>query len=531
MLATDTPNSDLWQTAWNVLTSAGIADNDAHRVLAQEPKPTNNIPRSQQQDAGAEIFAPVTAPRMHRKILPGSVPLIPLGGTTWLEEIASEPEGAVASWAGDLESAHVAATDAMADLLDTHYGREDLLFTGENKSSWPSGLSDAEQFYSLRDTVNYVEQWLPGNCLQYPGLVGIIGVAVAIDECVIFSKDISDTRFLGITVSQWESLVRKEVEERGGDDGWLDVAFASLYGCICLQNLEKAMLGGNNGVRTSSMDWHSLEGYFTRCEIALTSVVSFFVAAYSGVPYRKDYVRPLSVAAASNGIIFDFAKRATGQGGGSVTEVDLGGEGGVEIRMRAHLANRLLSYACDNLPISLTSACYRFWESTSMMPLLNDRYTERVTRTRATVPEAYLKKMDNILRLTGGSLRIPTPAADGYQNPPTDGHPQTTGESQIGGWKPATECRGQGMPSTDEATNLKLPAQAPAAWLSALKAEHRYDPRPDQPVYKPSIDGATHSFESLLRLIPTAGTSALQELKSVFDGSEYTGRPVGSSSL
>jgi hypothetical protein len=523
MLATDTPDIDLWQTAWNALTNAGIANSDAHRLLPQKPKPAN---KTQQQDVGAEVFAPVTAPRMHREILPVSVPLIPLGGTTWLEEVASEPKGAVASWAGDLESAHVAATDAMACLLDTHYGREDLLFTGNSKCSWPSGLSDAEQFYSLRDTVNYVEQWLPGNCLRHPGLVGIIGVAVAIDECVIFSKDIPETRFLGITVSQWESLVRKEVKEREGESGWLDVAFASLYGCICLQNLEKAMLGGNHGVKTSSMDWHSLEGYFTRCEIALTSVVSFFVAAYSGAPYQKEYVRPLSIASASNGIIFDLAKRATGRGGGSVTEVNLGGEGGVEIRMRAHLVNRLLSYACENLPVSLTSACYRFWESTSMMPLLNDRYVERVARTRATVPGAYLKKMDDILRLTGGSLRIPT--TSGLRNSHASQLSQTSGESQVGGWSPAMECHDHGVLSTVEATAAP---QAPAIWLSALKSDPHYEPRPNQRAHEPPIDGATRRFESLLRLVPTAGNLALQDLKSVFDGSEYTGRPVGSSSL
>jgi hypothetical protein len=524
MLATDTPDADLWQTAWDALTSAGIADSDAHRLLAQKPQPANKIPRSQQQDAGAEVFSPVTAPRMHREIPPGSVALIPLGGTTWLEEIASEPKGAVASWAGDLESAHVAATDAMAGLLDANYGREELLFNGDMKSLWPSELSDAEQFYALRDSINFVEQWLPGNCLQYPGLVGIIGIITVSDECVIFSKDISDTRFMGITISQWEALVRKEIKERGGDNRWLDVAFASLYGCICLQNLEKAMLGGNIGVKISSMDWQSLEGYFTRCEIAHCSASSFFLAAYSGAAYRKEYVRPMSIAASSNAIIFDYGKRATGHGGGSVTEVDLGGEGGVEIRMRAHLANRLLSYGCENLPASLTFACYRLWVNTCLMPLLNDRYLERVARNRATVPEAYLKKMEDVLRLTGGSLRIPT--TSGFRNSPTGPLPQTTGESQVGGWSLTPECRSHG----DEAT---ITAQAPAvhAWLSALKADCHSNPRPDQPVHEPSISCATRPFESLLRLVPTASTSALQELKSVFDGSEYKGRPVGSSSL
>jgi len=460
MLATDTPDADLWQTAWNALTSAGIAESYAHRLLAQKPRPAKKSPRSQQQDAGGEVFAPVTTPRMHRGILPGSIPLIPLGGTTWLEEIASEPKGAVASWAGDLESAHFAATDAMASLLDTHYGREELLFTGDNKLSWPSGISHAEEFYALRDSVNFVEEWLPGNCLQYPGLVGIVGVVTAIDECVIFSKDIPDTRFLGVTISQWETLIRKEVNERGGDNGWLDVAFASLFGCICLQNLEKAMLGGNSGVRTSSMDWHSLKGYFTRCELGLGQVAGFFVAAYSGVPYRTEYVRPMSIAAATNAIIFDLAKRATGQGGGSVKEVDLGGEGGVEIIMRAHLANRILSYACENLPVSLTSACWRLRVSTSVLPLLNDRYTERVTRTRATVPEAYLRKMDDILKLTGGSLRIPI--TGGSRDSPTDRVSQMTGESQVGGWSPATEYRGRGVVCTDGAT---LPTQTPVVWL------------------------------------------------------------------
>lgn len=69
------------------------------------------------------------------------------------------------------------------------------------------------------------------------------------------------------------------------------------------------------------------------------------MAAYSGALYREQDVRPMSVAAAANGVIFDLVKMATGSGGGSVTEVDLGGERGVEIRMRAHFIERILSFA------------------------------------------------------------------------------------------------------------------------------------------------------------------------------------------
>lgn len=526
MLVKNGPDAELWQNAWDVLSNAGIASDDIDRVLARKPQ-ANKFPPSKEQHAGAEVFAPVTAPRMHRDILPGSVPLIPKGGATWLQEVASEPEGAVASWAQDLESTHVAATDAMASLLEEHYGKEHHLFTNQNDHSWPSGLPEAEQFYSLRDTVNYVEQWLPGDCLQHPGLIGIIGVAVAIDECVIFSKDIPDTRFLGITVSQWESLVLSEVEKKGGDNVWLDVGFASLHGCICLQNLEKAMLGGSKTVKTASMDWHDLKGYFTRCEIALTSTVSFFVAAYSGVPYREQYVRPLSVASATNGVVFDLAKRATGRGGGSVTEVDLGGEGGVEIRMRAHLINRLLSYACEKLPASLTLACYRFWESTSVMPLLNDRYVERVSRRRAAVPQAYLKKMDDILRLTGGSLRIPTHR--GSEKPSDQEFLRTNGHSELAGWQPSIECCGQGLPTQNGGAG-KVPV--PSTWLLALTAGHNIGSASAEGTSAPSVsteisDGT--GFKSLLNLVPTVRTGGAQDLESVFDGGTYVGRPVGSS--
>jgi hypothetical protein len=515
------PDSELWQNARDILASSGMAAEDIDQVLVQKARlAKNDKPPPRQQSIGEEKFAPVTTPRTHRTILPGSVPLIPLGGMTWLQEVGSEPQGAVASWAGDLESAHVAATDAMAQLLDTHYGREHHLFAAEAELQWPSGLSDAEQFYSLRDAINYLEQWLPGDCLQYPAFVGILGVLVAIDECLIFVKDIPSTRFLGITVAEWEARVRAEVEERGGDSGWLDVAFSGLYGCICLQNLEKAMLSGAEGVRIASMEWYTLAGYFTRCETALTAVTNFFVAAYSGAPYRMQNVRPLSVAATSNAVIFDLAKRATGRGGGSVTEVDLGGDGGVEIRMRAHLVGRLFSYACDRLPSSLTFASYRFWESTSAMPLLNDRYVERGARTRAVVPEAYLKKMDDFLRLTGGHLRIPKTGG-----PLAGDSLDKCDASEVAGWHPLIECDG---PSTASAQESIAETPTPALWLKALACDHPTPDKQSQASLKTASGDESRELRSMLRLVPTVRASAAQKLETVFDGGVYMGRPVGS---
>ncbi|KFZ25031.1 hypothetical protein V502_00495 [Pseudogymnoascus sp. VKM F-4520 (FW-2644)] len=442
-------------------------------------------------------------------ILAGSVPLIPLAGATWLEEIATAPAGAVASWAGDLEKAHVTATNGIADLLETYYGREHSVFAAWNDSPWPTAFSDAEQFYTLRDAVNYVEQWLPGDCLRYPALVGIVGLGVAVDECVIYSKDIGKTSYLGITVSDWEVMVKAEVMRMGGDCRWLDIAFSGLYGCICLQNLEKAMLGGAPGIRTASMDWNTLPGYFTRSEIALTAVTSFFVAAYSGAPYRECDVRPLSVAAASNVVMFDLAKRATGQGGGNITEVDLGGDGGVEIRMRAHLIGRLLSYACDELPSALVWALYRNWESTCVMPLVNDRYVERAGRRRAAVPEAYLKKMDEILRVTGGHVQIPHVGA---------------ASSSVAGCREAA-----GAVQDPESVNL---GHTPKAWLTAL-ASHRNrnymsNNKRNHADAEPIAMGlpAQH-FTSLLQVVSNSEGSEVQVLKSIFDGAPYEGRPVG----
>ncbi|KAM0719462.1 hypothetical protein Q7P37_005367 [Cladosporium fusiforme] len=528
MLSKAETQRQLWQEAWDMLSDSGLSGNDIRQVLIEKPHSTEKASPSKQQSKGEELFRPVTAPRMHREILPGSVPLIPLGGVTWLQEIAIEPQGAVASWTGDLERAHVAATEVMAQLLDSHYGREHHLFPADADCIWPSGLSDAEQFYSLRDTINYVEQWLPGDCVRHPALVGILGVAVAIDECLIFSKDIPGTRFLGRTVLEWESMVRKEVQEKGGDSHWLDLAFSALYGCICLQNLEKAMLGGIEGVKTASMDWHSLEGYFTRSEIALTSTSGFFIAAYSCAPYHEQYVRPLSVGAASNVVILDLSKRASGHGGGSVTEVDLGGDAGVEIRMRAHLINRIFSYACERLPASLTFASYRFWQSTSAMLLLNDRYVERRTRTRAAVPEASLKKMEDIMRLTGGSIRIPLTGGTG--TPLVVGPQGTGGETELGGWQSAKESKSHATP-TQSVNEDVAPLHTPAVWFKALNANRHCDSTLGETNHghRATADGGDGStFKSLLELVPAASISAAQDLESVFDGCAYLGRPIAS---
>lgn len=467
--------SDLWQSAWDELAKAGFATDCIEKLLIKEPRHEQDH-RPQQEDAGKERFAPTTTSRTNRCILAEAVPLMPLGGHTWLAEVAEEPTGAVSSWTGDLRTAHITATDAISHLLETFYGLEHHIFVDWTQCPWPLAFTDAEQFYTLRDAINYVEQWLPGDCLQYPGLVGIVGLGVAVDECVIYSKDIPDTLYLGIAVSEWERLVRHEVQQLQGDSRWLDIAFSSLYGCICLQNLEKAMLGGSKDVVIASMDWKSLSGYFTRCEVALTAVTSFFVAAYSGVPYREKYVRPLSVAAASNGVMFDLAKRATGHGGGNVTEVDLGGEGCVEIRMRAHLTNRLLSFACDELPSSLTFALYRNWQSTSVMPLINDRYVERKTRTRAVVPETYIRKMDDILRATGGCLQLPR--AYGVAESSLNGssaltsHPKTCGWHKIPKFIPYGPCGNEPESTPSTQIDVHLPQEesetedcSPLPWL------------------------------------------------------------------
>jgi hypothetical protein len=521
-------DSELWQKARDVLASSGMAAKDVDRVLVGQPQPhlANDTPDPQQQSIGEEAFAPVTAPRMHRDILPGSVPLIPFGGMTWLQEVASEPQGAVASWAGDLESAHIAATEALELLLDTHYGREHLLFDVE--SQWPSVISDAEQFYSLRDSINFVEQWLPGDCLQYPGLVGVVGVLTASDECLIFAKDLPQTRFLGITMAQWEVRVRSEVRARGGYSAWLDLAFSALYSCICLQSLEKAMLSGVEGVKIATMELHTLQGYFTRCEVGQTAASNFFVLAYSGAPYRVQDVRPLCVAAAGDAVILDLAKRASGRGGGSVTEVGLGGDGGIEIRMRAHLIGRIFSYACDNLPPSLTIASYRFWEAAGVMPLLNDRYVERGARRRAVVPEAFLKKMDDILRVTGGFLRTPTTGSTGKPLAGESLHKNDAAE--VAGWQPSSEGE---CPSTASTDGVVFKAATPALWLKALSFERPRGDTPDKQgqaslTKTTNGDDESQGFVSMLRLVPTVGTSAAQKLETVFDGNAYLGRPVGS---
>lgn len=518
MAATNTDDEELKRSAQAILTASGMLSCDVERLLGSQPTLAKQSSQASScpsaRGVGPEQFAPVTAPRMHRSVLPGSVPLIPMGGATWLEEMASEPQGKVASWGGDLEKAHADATSGLADLLHTYYEQEHNIFAKWVDCPWPTSFTDAEQFYTLRDAINYTEQWIPGDCLRYPGLVGVVGLGVAADECVIYSKDIASTCYLGLTISEWELIVRKEVALLGGDPGWLDVGFSSLYACICLQNLEKAMLGGAPGVRTASMDWKSLSGYFTRCEIALTAVTSFFIAAYSGVRYREQDVRPISIAAASNAIMFDLAKRATGQGGGNVTEVDLGGDGNIELRMRAHLASRLLSYGCTRLPTALPWVLYRCWESTCIMPLLNDRYVERVQRRRAPVPHAFLKKMDNMLRATGGQLRVPELAGTDLGG----------SGSKVAGWDAKSWVR------ADEDGNVPGKASAgfiakhtPEVWLTALAAS-----TPGTTGSVPDESGPPDTcFTSLFDVVREVETAGSVQLQSFFDGAGYAGRPIG----
>lgn len=177
-----------------------------------------------------------------------------------------------------------------------------------------------------------------------------------------------------------------------------------------------------------------------------------------------------------------------------MTEVDLGGDGGVEIRMRANLVRRILSYACENLPTSLTIACYRFWESTSLMLLLNDRCVERVSRTRAAVPEAYLRKMDDILLLTGGSLRIPT--THGYAKPLVVDSLLITGELHLAGWQSSTD---ENRPSVSSSIGLTAQTPTPAMWLSALASN------------RPCSDSKNHGVPALQKLSNTDSSQCFQE--------------------
>lgn len=159
------------------------------------------------------------------------------------------------------------------------------------------------------------------------------------------------------------------------------------------------------------------------------------------------------------------------------------------------------------------------------MPLLNDRYVERMARTRALVPEAHLKKMDEILRLTGGHLRIPTTAGTG--RPLVVDCSDKANVSEVAGWhSPAKDSNG-GVASADGVTE----GHTPALWLRALASDCRCNPAPEsqnQDTSQTKSVVGSREFRSMLHLVPTACSSTEQKLETVFDGGVYTGRPVGS---
>lgn len=156
------------------------------------------------------------------------------------------------------------------------------------------------------------------------------------------------------------------------------------------------------------------------------------------------------------------------------------------------------------------------------MTLLNDRYVERVARTRSAVPEAFLKKMDDILRLTGGYLRVPTTGGTG--KPLVVDSSERTNASDVAGWQPSMA----GSQSTPSST-AKTPT--PEVWLDALASGRDSIPPPEMqghPSFSTANGGEIQAFKSMLQLVPTVCTSAAQKLDTVFDGGVYTGRPVGS---
>ncbi|KAJ3492849.1 hypothetical protein NLG97_g5109 [Lecanicillium saksenae] len=323
------------------------------------------------------------------------------GGGTFIDELAGE-----ATWQGslDLPASAQLVGEMVHRWMATDLPREFNLLSGQVENLFPTSASDAEQFYSLRDAIQFSEQWLPGAASSRPALTLVLAFCIGVDEFFCPTAALDETTYLGRRLGDlWEECL---IECGQSEDAarWLSLARDALRSGVFLQNREKlAHLGVIDQDREVFTDWDTTAHYMLRAEVAMTPFVGFCLCAYAGLPFLPDLIGAVGLYCYGNAFVLDFCKRSMKLGGGSYTEIALQ-DGSSELQGRSHLIGSLLAYGEDVLPPMFLCILRPFVLATSSVVDVLDRYRERSWGRRLPVNQATLNMMNAVMWAAGANL-------------------------------------------------------------------------------------------------------------------------------
>ncbi|KAM3536953.1 hypothetical protein ARSEF1564_010120 [Beauveria bassiana] len=393
-----------FESALNYVATVGydvaFLQGDARRVLADNPV---------SEHKGGERFDPSVAPLgALRATGPWAARLLQ-GNGTFIDELAG-----TATWSEslDLQDSAGRVAELVRHWMDEELPGEADMISRAPEELFPKSAPASEQFYSLRDSIHFLQQLLPGSPTCRPALTLLMAFCIGVDEFLCPVASLETTVYLGRRLGDlWDECV---VECGGRDDAanWLALARDALHSSVFLQNREKlAYVGLVEKDKNVFNDWDTTAHYMLRAEAAMTPFVGFCLCAYAGLPFQDSLAGAVGIYCYNSALVLDFCKRATRLGAGSFTEVALADKTG-ELQGRGHLIGSILDYGETVLPQLFLCVLRPYVMASSSMVDVLDRYRERSWGLRLPVGKTTLCMMMAVMEGVRGSL-----ADDGTTSP------------------------------------------------------------------------------------------------------------------
>ncbi|KAM3435797.1 hypothetical protein MY4824_004644 [Beauveria thailandica] len=390
------PSTGDFESALNYVATVGydvaFLQGDARRVLADNPV---------SEAKGGERFDPSVAPLgALRATGPWAARLLQ-GHGTFIDELAG-----TATWSEslDLQDSACRVAELVRHWMDQELPGEADMISRAPEKLFPKSAPASEQFYSLRDSIHLLQQFLPGSPSSRPALTLLLAFCIGVDEFLCPVQSLEATVYLGRRLGHlWDECV---VECGGRDDAasWLALARDALHSSVFLQNREKlAYVGLVDKDKDVFNDWDTTAHYMLRAEAAMTPFVGFCLCAYAGLPFQESLAGAVGMYCYNSALVLDFCKRATRLGAGSFTEVALADKTG-ELQGRGHLIGSILDYGESVLPQLFLCVLRPYVMASSSVVDVLDRYRERSWGLRLPVGKATLCMMMAVMEGVRGSL-------------------------------------------------------------------------------------------------------------------------------
>ncbi|KAM3530404.1 hypothetical protein MY4038_004938 [Beauveria bassiana] len=415
------PSSGDFESALNYVATVGydvaFLQGDARRVLADNPV---------SEHKGGERFDPSVAPLgALRATGPWAARLLQ-GNGTFIDELAG-----TATWSEslDLQDSAGRVAELVRHWMDEELPGEADMISRAPEELFPKSAPASEQFYSLRDSIHFLQQLLPGSPTCRPALTLLMAFCIGVDEFLCPVASLETTVYLGRRLGDlWDECV---VECGGRDDAanWLALARDALHSSVFLQNREKlAYVGLVEKDKNVFNDWDTTAHYMLRAEAAMTPFVGFCLCAYAGLPFQDSLAGAVGIYCYNSALVLDFCKRATRLGAGSFTEVALADKTG-ELQGRGHLIGSILDYGESVLPQLFLCVLRPYVMASSSMVDVLDRYRERSWGLRLPVGKTTLCMMMAVMEGVRGSLADDgTTLSSSSSLPPPEPEPSGTAE-------------------------------------------------------------------------------------------------------